>query len=137
MPLHFLTTAVFCLLIYLKTANPAYIFIFVLGGIFIDLDHFIDYFFYFGIRFRMKDFIEAGYLVSGKVYVFLHSWELALAVLILSIIFKSPGLFILFLGISSHLVIDNVQKDNPLVYFIIYRMMMNFDRSILLPELDR
>ncbi|MFH0763142.1 MAG: hypothetical protein V1925_04560 [Candidatus Omnitrophota bacterium] len=137
LPVHFLVTAIACLLIYLKTAKPAYIFIFVLGAIFIDLDHFIDYFLYFGTKFRMKDFMGSTYLDSGKVYLFFHSWELVLTAFILSVIFKSTGLFIFFLGVLSHLVIDNVQRKNPLIYFIIYRIMMSFDRKILLPDMGR
>ncbi len=42
--IHFFLAAVFSLLIYLVSANLRYSVIFFLGGILIDLDHFIDHF---------------------------------------------------------------------------------------------
>lgn len=134
MALHLSITALFSVLIYLKTGNVVYAGIFISGGVLLDLDHLIDYFIFFRSDFNLKYLFKGSYLQSGKVYLFLHSWELNIIILALALSMKSYGLFIFFLSLSIHLVIDNIPKRNWLFYFIIYRMYKNFDTNILLPE---
>ncbi|MDP1853245.1 MAG: hypothetical protein Q8L26_03445 [Candidatus Omnitrophota bacterium] len=133
--IHFISTGLFAAIIYKISANFIYVGIFMVGGILIDLDHFIDHFIHFKNRFRLSDFLGSTYLKSGKVYLFLHSWELNLVILLAALVIKSYGLFILFLSLSIHLCIDNIQRRNRLTYFLIYRYYKEFDRDILLPEL--
>jgi len=130
---HLLSTVILCAAVYFISSNLAYSLIFLLGGIFIDLDHLLDYFFYKS-EFSLRDFFGNVYLDSGKVYVLLHSWELNILILMAAVIFKSYGLFVLFLSMSLHLIIDNAQRKNPMFYLISYRIAKEFSVDTLLPE---
>lgn len=132
--LHLLSTLLFAALIYRINNSLLYAGIVVLGGVFIDLDHLLDYFFFFKNEFVLSKFLKGLYLKSGKIYLLLHSWELNFIILMLALSFKSSGLFIFFLSLSVHLAIDNVQRKNPCAYFLIYRFFKNFDVNIILPE---
>lgn len=132
---HVLLTGILSVAIYQGTRNGLYVAFFVLGGILIDLDHFIDYFIFYKLNFKFGDFFGCAYLVSGKVYVFFHSWELAVLIFVMSIIVPSSLLLFLSLGLTVHLAIDNLQRQNRLFCFLFYRVMKRFDAHILLPEL--
>jgi hypothetical protein len=131
---HVVATLLFSVWIFIETKNPTYIGIFILGGIFIDLDHFIDYYKYYKNGFNLKDFFDCNYLASGKVYLLLHSWELSIILFSVSAIIGSHGLFLFALSMSIHLLIDNLQRRNPLFYFIFYRFAKQFQMDLLLPE---
>ena len=48
----------------------------ILGGFFIDLDHVLEYFIVFGLRFNLKHFLEGRqFLSSDKMYIWFHAWE--------------------------------------------------------------
>ncbi len=133
--LHFFSTLIFSSIIYFKSGNLLYGLIFILGGIFIDLDHLIDYFLFFKNRFNPADFFKLNFIKSGKVYVFFHSWEINFLLFIFGLGIKSSPLLILTLGMSVHLIIDNLQRKNLFFYFLIYRIIKKFDLKVLLPEL--
>ena len=133
---HFIATAIACVWVYSFSGNPAYVVVLILGGIFIDLDHFIDYFLFFGPKFNLNDFFGFSYLESGKVYVFFHSWEIIFLLLAVGIYFSSSALLIFCFGLSLHLAIDNLQRKNPFIYFLSYRIAVGFDRRRLLPEME-
>lgn len=134
--IHSLTTTAIALTIYLKSNNLAFAAIFIVGGIFIDLDHFIDYFLFFKIKFDMKKFLNSAYLYSGKVYLPLHSWELTMVIFFLGYILQSKALLILASSLSIHLLIDTMQREKLLFYFITYRFIKKFNVKTLLPELS-
>jgi len=131
--IHVISTLLLSVFIYNATGDWFSVFIFVLGGIFIDLDHLIDYFAYQS-KFRLSDSLNSAHLDSGKVYVFFHSWEVNILILVLSLASHSKALFLLFAGMSIHVAIDNVQRKNVFFYFLIYRLAKNFQVSALLPE---
>ncbi|MDP2923411.1 MAG: hypothetical protein Q8O30_06810 [Candidatus Omnitrophota bacterium] len=131
--IHSLTTTAIALTIYLKSNNLAFAAIFIVGGIFIDLDHFIDYFLFFK-KFDMKKFLDSAYLYSEKVYLPLHSWELTLVILFLGYILQSKALLMLAFSLSIHLLIDTMQREKLLFYFITYRFIKKFNVKTLLPE---
>ncbi|MEA3489335.1 MAG: hypothetical protein U9R44_03205 [Candidatus Omnitrophota bacterium] len=99
----------------------------VVGGVFIDLDHFIDYFLYFGAKFDLRDFFTRGYKVSGKTYVFLHSWELVALMWLFSIavLWITP----LAAGMTVHLLTDYLfsSRSNALVLSLVYRWYHKFE----------
>ncbi len=132
--LHFFSTVILAAWVYLKTGNPVYIGILVFAGIFVDLDHCIDYFLFFKAGFNLEDFLNCSYLKSGRVYIFLHSWEINFIILIIALSSNSYGLLLLFTGLSLHLAIDNLQRHNLLCYFIIYRFLKKFNLSVIMPE---
>ena len=93
----------------------------------------IDYFLHYGLKFRLRQFVGGGFLKSGKIYLFFHSWELLSVILILGLIFKSVYLLLITSGMSLHMLVDQFQKRNPLFYFLFYRVKKRFDIRELEP----
>ena len=105
------------------------------AGIFIDLDHLIDYFLYFGLKFRLKYFFGSLYLRSGKVYIFLHSWELLIPLWIWGLYAKQEILALaIMLGFVVHLLLDQRHRTIPLAYFLSFRILNNFRLEKIAPE---
>ena len=127
---HFILTVVLAGFFYWLTGRWIWPALAVVGGILIDIDHFIDYYRYFGIRFNARDFFGHKYLASGKCYVILHSWELVLCVWILSLFFA--GVTPLAAGMTLHMVIDHwlSHRKTPRFLFLLYRWRRGFE----LPE---
>ena len=132
--MHVLSAAAGAIAVYWYTESVLYVISFVAGAVLVDVDHLFDYCLYYGRKLSLKNLLASRYLKSGKVYLFLHSWELNLFVLLLALIAKSWVLLMLFLGLSVHLIIDNLQRREPFFYFLLYRSHNKFDCGILLPE---
>lgn len=108
----------------------------LLGGVFIDLDHLIDYVLVFGPHFRLDYFLRGyQFLQSGKVYVLFHGWEYVI-ILLLSLFFirkksLAAAAFVLSLAVSMlfHLCFDVYVNDGMTVraYSVLYRLSHNFD----------
>ena len=128
---HFIVASVSIFAIYITSHNLGYVIIFFMGSILIDLDHLIDHFLYFKNRFTLRDFFGSKYIMSGKVYIFFHAWELNLIVLFLSLSLRSKALFILFLALTAHLIVDCITNKRFIFYFLSYRIMKNFDTNKL------
>ena len=132
---HFIITCFLTALVYISTRSISYAAAVILGGIFIDLDHLIDYFLYFGSIFKLEKFVDGDALASGHVYLFLHSWELAFIILLAGLIIPSGILLALFLGMSAHLTVDSIQRENPYTtYFLIYRISKGFKVDAIMPQ---
>jgi len=132
---HFIITSILTALVYLLTRSVVYAASVVAGGILIDLDHFIDYFFCFGSGFNLGKFVDGDALASGHVYLFLHSWELVFIILLAGLAFPSGILLALFLGMSAHLVVDSIQRKNPYTtYLLIYRISQRFKVDAIMPQ---
>jgi hypothetical protein len=130
--IHLISTCIAGLAIYLFTASLFYLEIFILGGVLVDLDHLLDYFCYSRGSFSLADFINVRHLKAGKVYLFLHSWELDLLLLLAAPLVKSSVMFLLGLGLTLHLLIDQAQRKNKLFYFLFYRFSKDFNAFSLL-----
>jgi len=131
---HVVSTILLSTWVYQKTGNLSYVAILILTGIFLDLDHLIDYFIFFKNKFDLRALLEGLYLRSGKSYLIFHSWEINFILLIFGLGLKFYPLNLFVLGSSMHLAIDNIQRKNRLFYFLIYRFYRKFDALILLPE---
>jgi len=131
---HFLTTLILLLIVYLKTNNLSYVMLVIGGGFLVDLDHLVDHFIYFKRRFILRDFLTCSALKSGRVYLFLHSWEIVFAILIVGLALDNKDLQLLALSLAVHLAIDNAQRKNPLFYFLSYRIIKKFEVPVLLTE---
>ncbi|MFH1847203.1 MAG: hypothetical protein ABH869_06600 [Candidatus Omnitrophota bacterium] len=124
--LHFIFT--FLLAVFFKNFTGSWVwpFLAVAGGIFIDIDHFIDYHLYYGFKFHIGDFFKRGYLASGKCYIVFHSWELVFVLWLLAV----PVISItpLVLGMTIHLLIDQFYSRGPktLSLFFFYRWYHHF-----------
>lgn len=111
------------------------------GGILVDLDHFIDYFFAFGLKFRLDYFIKGyQFLKLDKLYIPLHSWELIILLFLLLLIFMNFKNFItlkiiilaFILALFFHLIVDTVTNNVTFQgYSFFYRMRHNFDLKYL------
>jgi len=109
-----------------------------LSGIFIDLDHHLDYLIEkrkIPLSYR-KLWIFCHEEHGAKMYLFFHSYELH-ALLWISIFAFSLGEVWLGLavGISTHMICDEIVNPiRPLAYFLIFRAKHGFSRAKLLKQ---
>jgi hypothetical protein len=102
------------------------------AGLLIDVDHFIDYFFYFGFSFDYDKFISGqSFIQSGKNYVFFHGWEYVFLFAVWAWYVKKKQakmiLTVTALSLFFHLCIDSFLFGVPVMnYFIFYRILNNF-----------
>lgn len=112
---------------YYHTGSWVWAVLSVIGGIFIDVDHFIDHFLYFGTRFDLMSFLKHEHLASGKCYVFLHSWELLGMLWFFSVFVK--WLFPVAAGMTCHMMVDSLisNRANLMSLSLIYRWRHAFN----------
>ena len=132
---HLLIAVACSWVIYAESGSVMYVFIFLLGGVLVDLDHCIDHLIFYKNTFKIREFLICSQLCSGRVYLFFHSWEFTLLILLAGILSGSYGLLLFSWALIIHLFVDNIQRKNLAFYFLIYRGIKKFDVSILLPEL--
>lgn len=102
-----------------------------LSGIFIDLDHVIDYLRRWKKRrLGISDFFRTDHWgPQGKLFLIFHAWEYLPLLLFLSLIpgFKLISLG-LFWGMLLHLIMDHfLNHGHPYTYFLLYRWRRKFD----------
>ncbi|NLB60486.1 MAG: hypothetical protein GX806_05400 [Lentisphaerae bacterium] len=100
-----------------------------LAGVFVDLDHVLDYSLQYGRRIRWRHLIavfETG--LFENIYIFLHAWEWILVMLVLLwLIDWKPALLGLLIGFGTHLAMDQIgNRHQPWSYFLFYRMWHRF-----------
>lgn len=133
---HVLSTVMFASSVYAATRSAGYVCIVVLGGLFIDLDHLIDYFLYLK-KFAVMHLVRGTFMRSGKVYLFLHSWEIIAAGLLASVLLHHYAAYLFFASLAMHLGIDNAQRGGLKFYFLLYRVSKRFDLGLIAPEFSR
>jgi len=109
---------------------------FLIAGIFIDLDHYIDYVRERGISFDFKkvhDFIKDGYKHFEKLTLLLHSYELLILLWILIAIFNLNIIWrYAAMGLTVHIFTDQIANPIvPLGYFLWFRIANNFEAKKL------
>ena len=111
------------------------------AGFLVDVDHLIDYFVYRrSFSLYMAEFISGKYFdVSGKIYLFLHSYEAAILCLCLAIVYSLTKktsrisktivlLIVIGFSLILHLLYDTVYyKPDWGTYFIVNRISNGFD----------
>jgi hypothetical protein len=100
-----------------------------LTGVFLDLDHLIDYAINYGRRIRIKHLFQAfEYEAFENIFIFLHSWEfVAIYLVLLWLIDWKPVMLGAVIGIFVHLLLDHFfNHHSPLAYFISYRLFHGF-----------
>ena len=111
----------------------------ILGGFLIDLDHVLEYFFVFGLKFNLADFFNGlQFLTSDKIWLIFHAHEY-FPILILVAYFlrkkKALSFFLITLAFAGfvHLISDSyINNFPPKKYLIIYRATKNFSAEELL-----
>lgn len=114
-------------------------------GIFLDLDHLIDYFLAVEFsRFNLIDFLDTRsyFQEAGKMFIFFHGWEYVLGFLFLSGVIKKyrPWLLTIALAMLGHLVIDqfsfwSLTDQWILGYLIFWRWGNGFNHDAFLDSL--
>ena len=102
-----------------------------LMGVFIDLDHIIDFLCNSRRKLRFHRFFTAfEFEVMENIFVFLHSWEFALIWLALLLSLpeaRQPVVQGLFIGFVTHLGLDNLfNRHSRWAYFLLYRLRHGF-----------
>ena len=109
-----------------------------LSGIFIDLDHHLEYLIVkkeipFDLK-KLMHFFE--YDRHPKVYLWFHAWEYLFFLWAL-IYFLSLGIFwvAIALGVTVHMICDLLANPiRPLGYFLTYRARHGFEKKDILNE---
>jgi len=102
----------------------------LLVGIFIDLDHLIDFWIHSKKFSFGEDFFDYFYKAEfRKIYVVFHSIELIPVIYILgNFLFEGIMTYAILLGFISHLFLDYIgNSKNPFSYFLFYRILVDFD----------
>jgi hypothetical protein len=106
-----------------------------LSGIFIDVDHNLDYFLWrkeLPISYRkLIDFLKNDH--DAKLYLFLHSYELLAALWFCIFYFGLNEIWWgMAVGLTVHMACDEYYNPlRPLAYFLIYRCSHKFSRRKL------
>ena len=113
----------------------------VLVGIFIDIDHVLDYMLHFGWRdFSIKKLfhvcqqtrekkVEIGF---DRFYVFLHAHELLVFLWFIAIYTQNIYFLSAVIGYTLHLTLDCLGNSrHPCMYFLSYRIAKKFDIRVL------
>lgn len=132
--IHLSITSLLSFAVYIFSSDIFYAALCFAGGIFIDLDHLLDYFLFYKRSLHLKDFFASAYLMSGKIYLIFHSWELCILIFSIAIYLNSAAFLVFSLSMAVHLFIDNIQRQNPLAYFLSYRIWVKFDSRKIMPE---
>lgn len=113
-----------------------------ISGVFIDIDHILDYILHGKISLHLVDY----YLFSlekqfSKIFLFFHSFEVIILFWIVITIYKSNIYWICFaVGLTQHLILDCIDNSlkvsiKPFSYFLIYRAIKGFRRELLFKEI--
>lgn len=131
---HLLITTLIAFFIWRRFRDFRLILVVFLFGIFIDIDHWFDYFAWFGLKINLVNFFNVASYVhqSGKVYIPLHGWEWLpifwLAGKLIGRKIKMRGLeWAMTLSYLGHLLWDNFSfTHHPLAYSVFFRLKNNF-----------
>jgi len=101
-----------------------------LSGIFIDIDHLLDYFFNEKkIKLNIKDFFyKCENLKLKKVTLIFHSYELLILLVLLLLTKYNVIVFGILLGFILHIFFDLIFNcGNLMTYSFIYRVIHKFE----------
>ena len=111
----------------------------LLGGFFIDLDHVLEYFLVFGLRFNLFSFLEGQqFLKSEQIFILFHAWEYLPLLLILAWLVRRKRALMVFVlalafGLLVHLISDClINNYPPRNYSLLYRWQVGFQAERIL-----
>jgi len=131
---HILSSSILGIIVFYFTESFLAGFLVLLSGVFIDLDHLIDFWVSEPKNlFSVKQFYHMDKHLESKgdhyTFIFLHSWELMIVLVILTSNYNNIYLFVVTFGILLHFILDsfNLEKtDHPLTYFLTFRVFKKF-----------
>lgn len=105
----------------------------LLGALFVDMDHLVDYFLAYGLNFHPFYFLK-GYMFNKlqKTFVPFHGWEWVLLLQIAAKFVKNKKIKYFFVSLSvglfTHLVVDMYLNNITFLgYSFFYRLFHSFD----------
>jgi uncharacterized membrane protein YqjE len=111
---------------------------FLIAGIFIDLDHYIDYVREHGLSLNLKSIYNTcmSPIYFKKITLILHSYELMILVWVIIIIFNLNVLWrYVAMGLTLHVLIDQITNPIlPSAYFLWFRIVKNFETAKILEK---
>lgn len=131
LPKHVIASVLVSALVWLWLRSSAAALACFLMGVFIDLDHIIDFLYNNRRHLRFRRFFAVfEFEILENIFVFLHSWEFALVWLALLACVpdaRQPVALGLFVGFVTHLGLDNLfNRHSRWAYFILYRLRYGF-----------
>ena len=127
--MHGLITLPFAVFIYFKTKSIKLFLLTLITTYLIDLDHLVDYFLYYGLRFNFTEFLSFKYVTeTSSAVIPFHGWEW---VAMLGLLAWQERKFssikaAVALGALSHLIWDSYGIGSILFYSIFYRVINEF-----------
>ncbi len=133
---HAIASAGFGLAVYASLNSLGAALACLITGVFVDLDHLIDYYNHFGIELNLKKFYRNCYgprQKLDKIYLVLHGYEYLIPLTLLIFLVDSKKIVIgAAVGFLQHMVLDQFgNKVKPFAYFITYRWAKGFSKSSL------
>ncbi len=108
-----------------------------ISGIFIDLDHVLDFFIIYGRPFSIERFFQVFYheLKFKQIFLILHAWEwLILLFAAAWVTGWSPWFVGILIGSGHHMILDYINNGGYIwSYSIIWRWRNNFDFETSFP----
>jgi len=101
----------------------------VLAGIFIDLDHFYDYFREHGFSMNIREFFHFNnHCQYDRIILFFHGWEWMFTGLACAWLSGwNPWITGISIGIGHHLLLDTLGNSKSLIsYSLLWRRHHNF-----------
>jgi hypothetical protein len=108
-----------------------------ISGIFIDLDHVIDYVIQFGFNFKFKKFFQmCNDEIPHKVYFLFHGWELLILLSVTAWLSDwNPLTTGVLIGFGQHIVLDNINnRANIKSYSLLWRWQKGFNVIKVFPK---
>lgn len=132
---HIISSGMISGLIYLFTNSLSNAIASFLGGILIDLDHFIDYYMNFGFSYNLKKICDAidNFRLS-KLYLLLHSYELLITFWLAIFIIPLNSIYLFIaIGVTQHIFLDQLFNPvTPKTYFLSHRIACRFKKESFL-----
>ena len=99
-----------------------------LAGFLLDLDHLIDYWIEYPFNIDISRFFKACHNCElTKTRLYLHSFELVLALAASAYLTRSSVITAVTLGLAQHMALDQlINSVRPAGYFLIYRYSKGF-----------
>ncbi len=110
-----------------------------ISGIFIDLDHIVDYTREHGLPFNIKNFFRVNYMAQyNKILLLWHGWEwLVLLSAAAWLTDWNPWITGILIGFSQHLVLDNINSGSRWSYSLFWRWRQDFDFDTIFPRMKK
>jgi len=133
---HIITSFILGVAIFLFTRDMVASSIAFLAGVFIDLDHLLDFWISSPKNaFSIKQFYHMDKYLKSKgdhyTFIFFHAWEWVVVFVFLTLFYGNIYFVSFVLAITLHLALDSInnylfEKENLLVYSIIFRVFHKF-----------